>query len=208
MRSSFSTKAARRGRYKEMVAFDIETLSKEPYENAVTAAAVYDSSGTGKYFVFKTSVGDDPEADAESDAKAREEFLSILDKAPSLCSFNGIKFDITFMRIAWNLPDDQIRGWVLKTFDVFEASRLALGRYFSLSQVLDKNSLESKSGSGADAIKLAQKHNWEELGSYCLQDTKVTYILSTQSTIVLPVHTTKQQMIVIDRNSKSLFELY
>jgi len=208
MKSSLHNKAERRGRYKEMVAFDIETLSKEPYENAVTAAAVYDSSGTGKYFVFKTSVKDDPEADPVSDAAAKEEFLSILDRAPSLCSFNGIQFDIRYMRIAWNLPENQIRDWVLKTFDVFEASRLALGRFFSLSKVLAKNSLESKSGSGADAIKLAQDHKWDELGSYCLQDTKVTYIFSTQPTIVLPLHTSKKQMIVMDRNSKSLFELY
>ncbi len=96
----------------------------------------------------------------------------------------------------------------MKTFDVFELSRLALGRYFSLSKILEKNQIESKSGTGAEAIKLAQEMRWEELGSYCLQDTKVTHMLSKLQVIMLPLHTVKKQMIVLDRDSTSLFNLY
>ena len=196
----------RRGRYKEMIAFDIETLDKEPFPNAVTAAAVYDGKGIARYFVFKTSVS--PDASMEDDEKQRAEFLSIMDRAPSLCSFNGIQFDIRFLRVAWSLPDAQIKAWVLKTFDVFEISRLSMGRYFSLSKILEKNQLESKSGSGADAIKLARDCKWEELGSYCLQDTKVTYMMSTLPVIMLPLHTTRRQIIVLDRTTWTLFNLY
>ena len=203
------TAASARGRYlRGMVAFDIETLDKEPFPNAVTAAAVYGGPSFSKYFVFRTSVGDDPHADREADERAKAEFLSILDNAPCLCSFNGIQFDMRFMRVAWGLPAEKIESWVLKTFDVFEASRLALGWHFSLSKFLEVNMMESKSGKGSDAIKLARNHRWEELGTYCLQDTKVTYILSTHDLIVFPVTAMRKKTMVIDRSNTTLFSLY
>lgn len=197
-----------RGKLAGVVAFDIETLDRAPAPNAVTAAAVYDPSGASKYFLFRTSVGDDPSADSSADAAAREEFLGILDRAPSLCSFNGIQFDMRFMRVAWGLPDEQVEKWVLKTFDVFEASRLALGRYFALSRVLELNGLEAKTGSGADAIRLAREHRWEELGEYCLQDTRVTHLLCTVGEIALPLHLPKQRRVFADPGDPGLFKVY
>jgi hypothetical protein len=191
-----------------MVAFDIETLDKEPFPNAVTAAAVYGGPSFSKYFVFRTSVGDDPYADPEADEKAKAEFLSILDNAPCLCSFNGIQFDMRFMRVAWGLPAEQIEGWVLKTFDAFEVVRLGVQKYFSLSDFLKFNMIESKSGKGSDAIGLARRHEWEELGAYCLQDTKVTYILSTHDVIVVPLKYKNGTAMVLEKSNSSLFSLF
>lgn len=191
-----------------MVAFDIETLDKEPFPNAVTAAAVYSGARLSRYFVFKTSVGDDPDADLQIDEESKREFIEILDKAPCLCSYNGIQFDMRFMRVAWNVPAEKLEAWILKTFDAFEACRLGLGRYFPLSKLLDLNQIESKSGSGAEAIRLAREHRWDELGEYCLQDTKVTYLLSLQDVILYPIQNNKRKLVVINRLSSGLFSLY
>ena len=111
------------------------------------------------------------------------------------------------MRVAWGLPAEKIEAWVLKTFNAFEVVRLGMQRYFSLSDFLKFNMIESKSGKGSDAIGLARKHKWKELGSYCLQDTKVTCILSTHDIIVVPM-TYNEKAIVLERSNSSLFTLF
>lgn len=74
-----------------------------------------------------------------------------------------------------------------------------------MSKVLERNNLEGKTGSGADAIVLAREHEWEKLGAYCLQDTKVTYLLSTQRVVMLPLRTQKNQIVAINRYVAGLF---
>ena len=186
---------------RSMVAFDIETHGLKPIEKPITAAAVYNGCGLSKVFVFK---GEDKEADM----LLREEFLSILDAAPRLCAFNGIRFDIPYIIKDWGLDPARAHDWVRKTVDVFEASKLGLQQTFKLAQLLAVNNMESKTGSGAEAVVLAREKKWEELGAYCLQDTRLTYLVTAQMAVILPLHTSGRQRVVMDRTHSSMFRLW
>ena len=182
-----------------MVAFDIETLGFDPKTKRITAAAVYDGNGLSKIFVFKGE---------EGDAALRDEFLAILDSAPRLCAFNGVRFDIPYIIKHWGLDPARAHDWVRKTVDVFEASKLGLQQTFKLSQLLSVNDMESKSGSGAEAVLLAEEGRWEELGAYCMQDTRLTYLVTAQMAVILPLHTPARQRLVMDRTHPSVFRLW
>ena len=184
-----------------MVAFDIETTGLDPSVCVVTAACVY-GEGVEETFLFKG------ESEAE-DAEGRVRFLGLLDAAPRLCSFNGIRFDIPFLHAAWRLSPERVEAWVLKTFDVFEACKLGLNTTFSLNHLLFANRMESKSGSGGQAIMLAQTKQWDALGAYCMQDTRLTYLVSSQRVIALPLLLkSSQRQFAIDRTSSALFQAW
>ena len=185
---------------RSMVAFDIETLGFNPYKERITAAAVYDGNGLCKVFVFK---GEDQAVDEE----LRDEFVSILDAAPRLCAFNGVRFDIPYIIRHWGLDPKRAHGWVLKTVDVFEACKLGLQQTFKLSQLLAVNNMESKTGSGAEAVGLARNKEWDKLGAYCLQDTRLTYLVTAQMNVGLPLHRAARQL-AMDRTHPSLFRLW
>jgi hypothetical protein len=202
-----------------MVAFDIETMGLDPALHAITAACLYgamdgqrpgqqilrEASDPGPHvartYVFKN---EDPEADLA----LREEFMTHLDSARSLCAFNGVRFDIPFIQAAWGVPAERVRAWAIKTFDVFEACKLGLNATFSLDRLLAANSLESKTGSGLHAIQMAREGQWEALGDYCMQDTRMTYLVSSQQAILLPLHTVRGKKMVLDRASTGLFKLW
>ena len=186
---------------RSMVAFDIETLGFDPKTKRITAAAVYDGNGLSKIFVFKGE-------DKEEDAALRDEFLAILDSAPRLCAFNGVRFDIPYIIKHWGLDPARAHDWVRKTVDVFEASKLGPQQTFKLSQLLSVNDMESKSGSGAEAVLLAEEGRWEELGAYCMQDTRLTYLVTAQMAVILPLHTPARQRLVMDRTHPSVFRLW
>jgi hypothetical protein len=202
-----------------MVAFDIETMGLDPKTDRVTAACLYgamdgprpgqqiirDASAPGTH-VIKTFVftNDTP----ESDLVLREEFMAHLDSARCLCTFNGIRFDIPFLQQAWDIPAARVEAWILKTFDVYEACKLGLNSTFSLDRLLAANNLESKSGSGLHAIHLAKTGQWEALGDYCMQDTRMTYLVSSQCAISLPLHTVRGKRLVLDRGHPGMFVLW
>lgn len=183
---------------RSMVAFDIETTGLDPSECRITAAAVHDGRGLSKIFLFKTD-------EEERDPLAREEFLAILDSAPRLCAFNGVRFDLPFMAKRWDISPEVIGRWVLKTLDVYEACKLGLRQTFRLSQLLSVNGLESKTGDGASAIQLAKKGLWDELGAYCLQDTRMTYLATAQLSVALPMHTASGRRLGMNRLKPGLF---
>ena len=186
---------------RSMVAFDIETRGLNPIVKPITAAAVYDGCGLSKVFLFKGE-------DRVTDLALREEFLSILDAAPRLCSFNGIRFDIPYIIKDWGLDPARAHDWVWKTVDVFEACKLGLQQTFKLAQLLAVNNMESKTGSGAEAVVLAEEGRWEELGAYCLQDTRLTYLVTAQMGVILPLHTPARQRVVMDRTHPSMFSVW
>jgi hypothetical protein len=186
---------------RSMVAFDIETEGFDPHKQRITAAAVHDGLGLSKVYVFKGE-------DAEEDAALRDEFLSILDAAPRLCAFNGVRFDIPYIIKHWALPPARAHDWVRKTVDIFEASKLGLQQTFKLSQLLLVNNMESKTGTGAEAVILAREKQWEKLGAYCLQDTRLTYLVTAQMAVMLPLHTPAGQRLVVDRMHPSVFRLW
>lgn len=202
-----------------MVAFDIETMGLDPRAHRVTAACLYgamdgprpgqqvirDASEPGTHVVRTFVFTEDT---PESDLVMREEFMAHLDAARSLCSFNGIRFDIPFLQQAWGIPQPRVESWIVKTFDVYEACKLGLNATFSLDRLLAVNNLESKSGSGLHAIHLAKTEQWAALGDYCMQDTRMTYLVSSQRAISLPLHTVRGKRVVIDRGHTGLFTLW
>ena len=198
-----------------MLAFDIETLGLNPLENhlnplapSITAVSLYSTCPTKqKTFIFKSSSGD-PTADEARESEMREEIFAMLDEAPKLCAFNGIRFDIPYMKAAWNIPDERVEAWVLKTYDVFEACKIALNRTFPLKNLLAANGMESKTGTGLAAINLAKNFQWDDLGNYCMQDTRLTFLVSAQRTVVLPITTKTNQRVVMDSSTPGLFLLW
>ncbi len=198
-----------------MLAIDIETTGLNPQENPlnplappVTAVSLYSTCPSKqKTFIFKSSAND-PTADLDEEERMREEIFARLDEAPRLCAFNGIRFDIPFLKTAWNIPNERVEAWILKTFDVFEACKIALNRTFPLKKLLAANGMESKTGTGLGAIQLAQTFQWEALGDYCMQDTRLTFLASAQRTIVLPIITKTNQRIVMDRSTPGLFSVW
>jgi hypothetical protein len=183
-----------------MVAFDIETEGFDPLKERITAAAVYNGNGLCKEFVFKGE-------DQATDLILRDEFLSILDAAPRLCAFNGVRFDIPYIIKHWKLDPLLAERWVRKTLDIFEACKLGLKQTFKLSQLLAVNNMESKTGSGLEAVGLARDRRWEELGAYCLQDTRLTYLVTAQMGVMLPLRT-QSQRVVVDRSHPSMFRVW
>jgi hypothetical protein len=183
-----------------MVAFDIETTGLDPLRHRMTAASLFNGRGLCKSYVFKGE-------NMEEDRVLAEEFMAHLDEAPKLCAFNGIRFDIPFIAKSLHVPPARVHAWVYKTFDVFETCKLGLGKTFSLARLLSANGLESKTGSGLEAIQLARERRWGELASYCLQDTRLTFLVSSQRAVVLPIRA-NERVMVLDHSHPSLFVLW
>ena len=47
--------------------------------------------------------------------------------------------------------------------------------------------MDSKTGTGLDAVNLALENRWEELGAYCRQDTLKTHAVSSLPRVRVPV---------------------
>lgn len=170
-----------------MLAFDLETLGPDVRIHDATCAAVYDpDAGIERYFIFKPP-RDDP-----------EDFMRLLDGADRLCAFNGARFDIPVIERCFGPDAERVRRWRLKLHDVFETCKLALGVTFSLQSLLELNRIPGKTGSGADAIQMALDGQLEDLGAYCLNDTKRTYQVSSLPRILLP----KTRNILMDPNGR------
>lgn len=195
--SSMSNPALR-----SMVAFDIETRGLNPLvPDAVTCVCFHDGLGLSETHLFKAT-------DPEEDLRTRERVLARLDSAPRLCAFNGVRFDIPFLCKAWGISSDRAGEWVRKTVDVFEACKLGVGRTFGLNRLLEINGMESKTGTGRDAIRLAEAGEWDKLGAYCMQDTRLTHLVSCQHQIALPLHTPSQRRLVLQTLHPQSFVLW
>lgn len=161
-----------------MLAFDLETTGPHVSSDDITCAAVYDpDAGLERYFLFLPSAPrpDDP-----------EEFMRLLDRADRLCAFNGARFDIPLIERCFRPAPARVWAWRMKLHDVFEACKLALEVTFPLDALLDLNGLPGKTGSGADAVRMALEGDFEKLGEYCLNDTRRTHQVSSLDVILLP----------------------
>jgi hypothetical protein len=148
-----------------VLAFDIETTGLDPETCMVTCVCAYDADrGIERSFVFQ-----------RGDSEPAWEFLQMLDDAPLLCAFNGVRFDLPFLARRWGVPDERVGAWVRKMVDPFEACKLALNRTFSLNKLLVANGLPVKTGSGLEAVRMAEEGRWGELAEYCMHDTKMTH---------------------------------
>lgn len=157
-----------------IMAFDIETTGLDSETCDVTCACAYDPDGQiERSFVFAR--GDDP-----------EDFMKLLDEAPLLCAFNGVRFDIPFLAKKWAAPNERVGKWIRKLVDPFEACKLALGRTFSLDKLLSANGLQGKTGSGMAAVIMAKEERWDELAEYCMHDTKMTHAAVKLPKLTIP----------------------
>ena len=158
-----------------MLAFDLETTGLDPSRDAITCACAYDPAA-GIDRLFFPPLGDD-----------LGPFFALLDAAPVLCAFNGARFDLKFLETRHALPAERVGAWALKLYDIYEACSLAFGSAFSLNALLGANGHACKTGSGKEAIVLAEQGRWEELGSYCRMDTVKTHEASSALCVRLPL---------------------
>ena len=156
-----------------MLAFDIETTGLDAERDDVTCVCAYD--GTNQFSFVFGQCKEDP-----------GDFMALLDEAPRLCAFNGVRFDLPFLAKRWGVPDERVGGWVRKLFDPFEACRLGLGRTFSLDRLLHANGLQGKTGSGLQAVEMARDGRWDELEMYCMHDTIMTHSVASMPACALP----------------------
>jgi RNase_H superfamily len=156
-----------------VLAFDIETTGLREADT-VTCVCAYDPD-RGVHFRESTPSG------ARS-----ERFLALLDEAPLLCAFNGVRFDVPFLAKRWRIEAQRVGSWVKKLVDPYEACKLALQRTFSLDRLLHANGLDSKTGSGAEAVRMAREGRWRELEEYCMQDTILTHQILKLRCVVIP----------------------
>lgn len=156
-----------------MLAFDIETTGLHPETSVVTVVCTEDfHTGIRKAYEFGRA-RDDNHATRET---LRKELIDAFDSAPSLCAFNGIRFDIPFLHKALQIPPKTSAGWLLKTTDILEACRLGLygpTHTFALNLLCQHNQIKVKSGNGLQAVKFAQEGRWADLLSYCTDDVRI-----------------------------------
>ena len=156
-----------------VLAFDIETTGLREAD-AVTCVCAYDPD-RGVHYRESTPSG------ARS-----ERFLALLDEAPLLCAFNGVRFDLPFLAKRWRIEPQRVGAWVEKLVDPYEACKLALQSTFSLDRLLHANGLESKTGNGAEAVCMARAGQWERLEDYCMKDTVLTHQIIKLKRVRLP----------------------
>jgi RNase_H superfamily len=164
-----------------MLCFDIETTGLNAHHDRVTCVCMYDQdTDLRQAYVF-----DHPPTSQDTLSK-RDEVMGLLDHAGRLCAFNGARFDLPFIARSWGADDARLGGWLAKLVDVFEACKLALNKTFSLNLLLAANGLEGKSGSGLEAVRLAQQGEWDALSDYCMQDVLLTHQVTSLDEVVLP----------------------
>ena len=156
-----------------LLAFDIETTGLTD-SDTVTCVCGYDPA-RGVHFGRCTPAGE-----------ACEEFLALLDAAPLLCAFNGVRFDVPFLARRWSVPAERAGSWVRKLIDPYEACKLVLGKTFSLDKLLAANGIACKTASGLEAVEMARGKRWDELLEYCMHDTVKTHQAVAKGRLVLP----------------------
>ena len=155
-----------------VMSFDIETTGLDPQVCSVTCACAYAPEAGLKETFFGPDI---------------PKLLDLMDRAHTLCAFNGARFDIPFLQTRceiecslvgvgpqargrrYGIDDRRVGLWVLKLLDVYEGTHKAFGGAFPLNRLLQANGMESKTGTGGEAIELARAGRWEELGEYCMQ---------------------------------------
>ena len=169
-----------------MLTFDCETSGLDGSRDRLTCVCLYDASrGIKETFVF------DQPPDSEDSLQKRAQVIFLLDEAEQLCAYNGARFDAVFLAKNWKLPAEHVAQWLVKLVDIFEACKLALNITFGLNALLAANGLESKTGSGLEAVRMAEEGRWEELASYCLMDVLLTDEVTSLPVVTLPKTHTK-----------------
>ena len=162
-----------------MLCFDIETTGLSPKHCSVTVVCAEDFT-TGQRYTFEFARYPERVQDL------LDEMVAVFDAAKSLCAFNGIRFDIPFIGTALRVPDDKCAQWALKTSDILEQSRQHFSKTFSLNLLCETNGIPVKISDGKEAIRMAERGDWERLNAYCAQDVSILCDLYRKRTLRLP----------------------
>lgn len=155
-----------------MLAFDIETTGLDMYKSSITCICIYDPE-IQKEKSYHFTIGTPQEIQDKA-----EDFMKELDQAESLCTFNGIQFDIPFIQVQFKANPDRVAMWLLKTVDLFHEYKTLHNHTFSLDKALMANNLKTKTSNGFEAVKMAREGRLKDLEDYCMMDTKLTYELT------------------------------
>ena len=166
-----------------MLVFDIETTGLDARKHAVTVVSTQDfRSGRRVSYEFARTRVEAP----ERLAALAEEMVLAFEEASSLCAFNGVRFDLPFLKTAFSLDTATITRWVLKTSYILESSRLLHGTTFSLDLLCQTNSMATKISSGLQAIAMAAERRWDDLRAYCEDNVAILCRLYAQQRITHP----------------------
>ena len=176
-----------------MLAFDIETTGLNPRQSTVTVVCAESfATGQRKAYEFarlRQQIKDSKLSAGEGAAKIQElvdELVADFDAAESLCAFNGVRFDLPFLRTSLGIADMTVARWVLKTTDILEQSRLHYRTTFSLNLLCEANGIAQKTGDGLHAIKMAADGDFDGLRDYCEDDVHILCNLYKKRHITLP----------------------
>jgi len=156
-----------------MLAFDIETTGLDGHKHDVTVVCTEDfHTGERIAYEFDRIKKQDP-AHLQ---QLKRDLVTAFNNATSLCAFNGIRFDIPFLRNSLKLDNNTVNAWLLKTTDILEACRL--GKFgprhtFGLNLLCEFNGIKMKTSSGKEAINMAHANRWDELKNYCVEDVRI-----------------------------------
>ena len=169
------------------IAFDIETTGLDPDEegNEITVACTWGENRNNAYFF--TRPGYDRQTNIEN-------FCTELDGARIIYGFNADRFDLPWVVKKFNISQDRASKWFLKLFDYFQICKLLFDSSCSLNNLLKANGMTPKISTGLQAIRWAEEGEFEKLHEYCLDDARLTWIISTQDQVVLPL-TRKRHVI-------------
>jgi hypothetical protein len=171
-----------------MLAFDIESMGVNKHKDLITVCSLYDpDNGISKVLRFVDLNEDGEVCYKDSYREVVDELIKYMNEADTLCAFNSLNFDIPFLQIQFDIPNDIVQGWVFKTFDILEVCRRGFNRTFNLNLCLALNNVgDGKTGSGLQAVVQAKLGQFEELESYCLDDSMLTHELSMLDIINCP----------------------
>ena len=166
-----------------MLAFDIETTGLQPDKCLVTVVCTQDYfTGERRVYEFARVRDESPEDTDELLQTLVQQF----DAATSLCAFNGVRFDIPFLQTAYNIGNERVLAWMLKTSDILEQCRLLHNCTFSLNMLCSANGVQVKSSSGLEAVYMAQRREWQRLRDYCADDVQILCDLYRMRTLINP----------------------
>lgn len=171
-----------------MLSLDIETMGLK--NCPVTMVCMYDQNRNFQVsypFVTCQNCETGEITNEEQWKDWKDEIIFLLNDADTICAFNGIEFDLPFLANYFEVEDEMLGQWICKTVDIFYAVKQLTNRWFKLSTLLEINDLESKSGTGIEAIEWAKNNEVEKLQDYCMQDTIMTWKLFHLEKVKIPI---------------------
>jgi len=157
---------------KMKIVMDIETLGRmnETPLPAITCACIMDMESGREISLRLYNVT------AEELEINRTTLLDTLDLAECIIGFNIILFDLEYIQ-KWfvdQVSESRLNHWIQKSIDPFLFMKSVFKETCSLDHLLTINKKSQKSGSGSNAIVLANNGKWDELLDYCMTDVKLT----------------------------------